>query len=170
MRSKTQTQPSATSKRPASAERDLTPIVARNGRRDERLAAPSRARFLGEPVGFEDGSETAVYDRSVAEGSTVVSVRVPRERAETVTNVLDRHDAIDIEERAANYGLSGGSLSPEPDVPQTGENLGGLRAPEADRGLTATRPDPVDVGTIDTDRDDVQTANLWRAIRSRASA
>jgi uncharacterized protein (TIGR02271 family) len=56
--------------------------------------------FGGEP---DDG--TAVYDRSLESGSSVVTVRVPGEHVDGVTRILERHDPIDIDERAASFGL-----------------------------------------------------------------
>jgi len=46
-----------------------------------------------------------VYDRSLESGSSVVTVRVPGEHVDGVTRILERHDPIDIDERAASFGL-----------------------------------------------------------------
>jgi uncharacterized protein (TIGR02271 family) len=46
-----------------------------------------------------------VYDRSLERGSSVVTVRVPGEHVDGVTRILERHDPIDIDERAASFGL-----------------------------------------------------------------
>jgi uncharacterized protein (TIGR02271 family) len=48
--------------------------------------------------------DTAVYDRSIGSGSTVVTVRVPAEQADQVSAILEQHNPIDLEERAAQYG------------------------------------------------------------------
>ena len=57
--------------------------------------------FGGEP----DPHDTAVYDRSLQSGSSVVTVRVPDEHVDGVTRILERHQPIDIDERAASLGL-----------------------------------------------------------------
>jgi uncharacterized protein (TIGR02271 family) len=46
-----------------------------------------------------------VYDRSIESGSTVVSVRVDEAHVMRVSEILDRHHPIDIDERASGYGL-----------------------------------------------------------------
>jgi hypothetical protein len=46
-----------------------------------------------------------VYDRSIQSGSSVVTVRVPGEHVDGVTRILERHQPIDIDERAASLGL-----------------------------------------------------------------
>ena len=49
--------------------------------------------------------DTSVYDRSVTSGSTVVTVNVPGSQVTQVTQLLESHNPIDIDERAASYGL-----------------------------------------------------------------
>lgn len=52
-----------------------------------------------------DPHDTAVYDRSLQSGSSVVTVRVPDEHVDGVIRILERHQPIDIDERAASLGL-----------------------------------------------------------------
>jgi uncharacterized protein (TIGR02271 family) len=61
--------------------------------------------FWSSLFGGEPDSDTAVYDRSLESGSSVVTVRVPGEHVDGVTRILERHDPIDIDERAASFGL-----------------------------------------------------------------
>jgi uncharacterized protein (TIGR02271 family) len=61
--------------------------------------------FGGEP---EYEHDTAVYDRSLASGSTVVTVKAPEEHLNQVMDILERHNPIDLDERASSYGLSTG--------------------------------------------------------------
>lgn len=61
--------------------------------------------FWSSLFGGEPDHDTAVYDRSVESGSHVVSVRVPEAHVSSVVSILDRHAPIDIDERAAGYGL-----------------------------------------------------------------
>jgi uncharacterized protein (TIGR02271 family) len=61
--------------------------------------------FWGSLFGGEPDHDTAVYDRSLESGSSVVTVRVPDEHVDGVTRILERHQPIDIDERAASLGL-----------------------------------------------------------------
>lgn len=47
-----------------------------------------------------------IYDRSIAEGGTVVTVTVDESQTARVTEILNRHGPIDLEERAAKYGVT----------------------------------------------------------------
>ncbi len=67
--------------------------------------------FGGEP---EYEHDTAVYDRSLQGGSTVVTVRGSSEHLTQVLDVLERHNPIDIDERAASYGLAAGAAGERP--------------------------------------------------------
>ncbi len=57
--------------------------------------------FWATLFGGEPDHDTAVYDRSVAGGSTVVSVQAPEEHVDQVLEILESHHPIDIDERAA---------------------------------------------------------------------
>ncbi len=59
--------------------------------------------FGAEP---EHGHDTAVYDRSMQGGSTVVTVRGSGTHLDKVLDILERHNPIDIDERAASYGVA----------------------------------------------------------------
>jgi uncharacterized protein (TIGR02271 family) len=61
--------------------------------------------FGGEP---EYEHDTAVYDRSLEGGSTVVTVKAPEQHLTQVMDILERHNPIDIDERAASYGMGAG--------------------------------------------------------------
>ena len=56
--------------------------------------------------GGEPDHDTAVYDRRLQGGSTVVTVKAPEQHVESVAAILDRHNPVDIDERASGYGLS----------------------------------------------------------------
>ena len=49
--------------------------------------------------------ETSIYDRSLEAGSTVVTVKAPEQHLTQVMDILERHNPVDIDERAATYGL-----------------------------------------------------------------
>jgi uncharacterized protein (TIGR02271 family) len=61
--------------------------------------------FWSSLFGGEPDYDTAVYDRSLESGSSVVTVRVPDEQVDAVMSILERHQPIDIDERAASLGL-----------------------------------------------------------------
>src|SRR6202040_2339359 len=67
--------------------------------------------FGGEP---EYEYDTTVYDRSLESGAAVVTVRPPEQLLTRAMDILERHNPIDIDERAASYGLAkgGGTTSP----------------------------------------------------------
>jgi uncharacterized protein (TIGR02271 family) len=64
--------------------------------------------FGGEP---EYEHDTTVYDRSLEGGSTVVTVKAPEQHLAHVTDILERHNPVDIDERAASYGLASGGTT-----------------------------------------------------------
>src|SRR6202043_540670 len=67
---------------------------------------PAGQGFWSSLFGGEPDHDTAVYDRSLESGSSVVTVRVPDEHVDGVTRILERHQPIDIDERAASLGLA----------------------------------------------------------------
>ncbi len=70
-------------------------------------AAPVRKQgFWASLFGGEPDHDTAVYDRSLEGGSTVVSVTATEEQVVRVLQVLERHHPIDVDERASGYGLA----------------------------------------------------------------
>ena len=56
--------------------------------------------------GGEPDHDTAVYSQSVQSGSTVVTVKAPDQHVASVMSILERHNPIDIDERASSYGLT----------------------------------------------------------------
>ena len=56
--------------------------------------------------GGEPDHDTAVYSQSVQSGSTVVTVKAPDQYVASVMSILERHNPIDIDERASTYGLT----------------------------------------------------------------
>ena len=74
--------------------------------------AGSAMSTQGRPAGFwsslfggEPDHDTAVYEHSLNAGSTVVTVRVTEADAARVLNVLESHNPVDVEQRAAGLGL-----------------------------------------------------------------
>ena len=59
--------------------------------------------FGGEP---EYEHDTTVYDRSLEGGSTVVTVKTADQHLTQVMDILERHNPVDVDDRAAAYGLA----------------------------------------------------------------
>ena len=72
-------------------------------------AAGQERGFWSSLFGAEPDSDTSVYDRTMASGGTVVTVKVPDEHHDAVAAILESHNPIDLDERAQSYGLSGAS-------------------------------------------------------------
>jgi uncharacterized protein (TIGR02271 family) len=69
--------------------------------------APVREEgFWSSLFGGEPDHNTAVYDRSLESGSTVVTVKTPETHITKVMEILESHKPIDIDERATGYGLT----------------------------------------------------------------
>jgi hypothetical protein len=77
---------------------------------------PAGQGFWSSLFGGEPDHDTSVYDRSLESGSSVVTVRVPDEHVDRVTQILERHHPIDIDERAASFGLGANRSATAPDV------------------------------------------------------
>ncbi len=73
-------------------------------------AAPQKG-FWSNLFGGEPDHDTSVYDRSLESGSHAVTVKVPEQHVASVTDILERHGPIDIDERAAGYG-TGAAVAP----------------------------------------------------------
>ena len=76
-----------------------------SGNMGTTMAYPVREQgFWSSLFGGEPDHDTAVYDRSIESGSTVVTVRVPAEHFDRVSAILEQQDPIDLDERATRYG------------------------------------------------------------------
>lgn len=62
--------------------------------------------FWSSLFGGEPDHDSTVYDRSMSSGSTVLTVKAPESHISQVMQVLEGHHPIDIDERAAGYGLA----------------------------------------------------------------
>ncbi len=69
-------------------------------------AAPAREPGFWSNLFGGESADSAVYDRSVASGSTVVTVKVPGQHKSRVVEILERYDPIDFDDRAASYGTT----------------------------------------------------------------
>jgi hypothetical protein len=76
-------------------------------------------------------SDAQAYAESVRRGGAVVTVRTDEARAATAEDILDRHDAVDIEERVAAWKRSGWT-GYDPDAPEW--SAAQIEAERAERG------------------------------------
>ncbi len=103
------------------AVRDLESIGVASSAISRHSGASTTGQTLsGEPVhekGFwsslfgGDSGHEEVYSRSMTEGSSVVTVKVADEHVQPVSDVLERHNPVDMDERAATYGAGAGSTT-----------------------------------------------------------
>jgi uncharacterized protein (TIGR02271 family) len=90
-------------------------------------AAPDREPGFWASLFGSDSTDSAVYDRSLESGSTVVTVKVPEQHVTRVSGILERHNPIDVDERASSYGVSGTTTTtrtPSAPVAPTGTTAG----------------------------------------------
>jgi uncharacterized protein (TIGR02271 family) len=83
-------------------------------------AAPARETGFWASIfgsGPEQGHDTSVYGRSIEAGSTVVTVKAPEQHLTQVMDMLERHNPIDMDERAAAYGASQTTTTHTTDTP-----------------------------------------------------
>lgn len=69
-------------------------------------APPAREPGFWASLFGGDTDDTATYARSVESGSTVVTVKAPEQYVTRVSEILERHNPIDFDERAASYGTT----------------------------------------------------------------
>ena len=100
-----------------------------SGRASSPVTRPTEGTgFWSGLFGGEPDHDTTVYDRSVQGGSNAVSVKTPDEHVTRVTEILESHHPIDIDERAGNYGLTqtpsraAAAPPPAPAARATGDN------------------------------------------------
>jgi len=92
--------------------------------------------FGGEP---EYEHDTAVYDRSLESGSTVVTVKALEQQIPAVVDILERHHPVDIDERAASYGLGAGGTTTTTTTATTGITTPPIRGTETSTAPSAAR-------------------------------
>ncbi len=135
-----------------------------------RLTAPVHEKgFWASLFGGEPDHDTAVYGHSINSGATVVTVKVTSDRYDEAAAILEKHDPIDVDERAEQYGLTGtstsgtsttstgyaghgGKLEPAVDATEAGAiGASGLTARPAmgtDHGTTGVGTTGVDAGAV----------------------
>ena len=102
-----------------------------------------------------DDHYAPVFERSIESGSTVVTARVPEQDVDRISTILEKHNPIDLDERAAQYGSSGYGASETtttrttttPGMPAAPMTSGGGTAATAPNGR-ATTPAATDGGSM----------------------
>jgi len=79
---------------------------AQGGTSGATMTEPAREPGFWSSLFGGESTDSAVYDRSVASGSTVVTVKVPEQHKSRVVEILERHSPIDFDDRAASYGTT----------------------------------------------------------------
>ena len=68
------------------------------------MAAPAKEPGFWASMFGGESSDSATFARSVESGATVVTVKVPEQHFSRVSDILERHNPIDVDERTASYG------------------------------------------------------------------
>jgi uncharacterized protein (TIGR02271 family) len=79
--------------------------------RTTETVAPREEGFWSRLFGNHPDHDTSVYDRSIENGSSVVTVQVSGDQVDHVSSILETHNPIDIEERSAQYMASSGAAT-----------------------------------------------------------
>ncbi len=106
--------------------------ITRRGAADAKAGAGSpasatdRQGFWASTFGGTPDHDTAMYDRSIDTGSTVVAVRVPSEHYDKVSAILERHSPLDLDDRmvaVAQGGATDRSVAAKPAATGTGDTI-----------------------------------------------
>lgn len=62
--------------------------------------------FWSSLFGGEPDHDASVFGRSIEGGSTVVTVKAPAQYVTSVSEILEQHSPIDLDQRASSYGLT----------------------------------------------------------------
>jgi uncharacterized protein (TIGR02271 family) len=111
------------------------------------IEPPREGGFWSRLFGGERDYDPAVYDRSVEAGSTVISVRVSGGQVTLVSEILERHHPIDIDERASGYGLARAPSDGAAGVPPVGYAETQYDAPVPRAAEIGTAADPRAAGS-----------------------
>lgn len=88
------------------------------------IAGPREEGFWARLFGSEPDHDTSVYDRSIENGSSVVTVRISSDQVDRVSSILETHNPVDIEERSAQYTSSGLGTTSTMNPPSVTGSLG----------------------------------------------
>jgi uncharacterized protein (TIGR02271 family) len=103
------------------------------GATSTEMEAPVREKgFWASLFGGEPDYDTSVYDRSIDSGSTVVTARVPGEQFDQISEILEKHDPVDLDERTARYGSTETTTTRTTTAPATNPQAKATAATEGD--------------------------------------
>jgi uncharacterized protein (TIGR02271 family) len=106
---------------PADAITQHTRSGSFTGAATTTTAAPARGPgFWSSLFGGEPDHDTAMYDRSIDRGSTVLTVKVPAEDFDRVSAILERHDPVELDEHATQHGSAEMTTTRPPPAPAFG--------------------------------------------------
>jgi uncharacterized protein (TIGR02271 family) len=106
---------------PADAITQHTRSGSLTGTATTAMAAPMRGQgFWSGLFGGEPDHDTAMYDRSIDRGSTVLTVKVPAEDFDRVSAILEKHDPIELDEHATQHGSAEMTTTRPPLAPAFG--------------------------------------------------
>ena len=88
------------------------------------IAAPREEGFWARLFGSQPDHDTSVYDRSIENGSSVVSVRIDSDHADHISSILEAHNPIDTDERSAQHTTSGTAMTGAMNPPSVTGSLG----------------------------------------------
>ena len=114
---------------------------------DSTTSEPPREEgFFSRLFGGDRDHDHEVYDRTLQAGSTVISVRVSEGHVNLVSEILERHHPIDIDERATSYGLSSQTADGTAGTPPVGYAETQYDAPLARSSETGLGGDALSTG------------------------
>ena len=93
-------------------------------------AAPSAQGFWSSLFGGSPDHDTTVYDRSVDNGASVLTVKTPNAYVSRVMAIIESHSPIDIDERATSLGLRPNSDATPAAAPSTPPQPGMMQLSE----------------------------------------
>jgi uncharacterized protein (TIGR02271 family) len=113
-------------------------------------AAPTGAPgFWAKLFGGDPDHDTAVYDHSIENGAVVVSIKTPEQHVGKISEILERHHPVDLDDRASAY---------------TTTQTATMQAPASAGGTSAAKPNAAVSDASDT----IQLAAETLAVGKRA--
>jgi uncharacterized protein (TIGR02271 family) len=115
--------------------------------------------------GDDDNEERGYYSEAVRRGGTIVTVNAEGDRADRAVSILERHDAVDVDERAAYYketGYTGYDQSAPPykaqDISREREQYRNRRGEQGEIKVPVVEED-IEVGKREVQRGGVRVYN-----------
>jgi uncharacterized protein (TIGR02271 family) len=133
-------------------------------------AAPREEGFWARLFGSQPDYDTSVYDRSIENGSSVVTVRVSSDQVDHISSILETHNPVDIEERSAQYTTSRTATTSTMSPPSVTGSLGtsGSLGTAGALGTPDTMGTPVATADTASETGAMQLAEETLAVGKRA--